>query len=186
MAPAPSLSSRRCCRQGPLRTMSPPCPPSIASGSKHRRGGPSKHVNQSVVSSLHRTAEASVAVEGLRNTYIMSVAIAMSYPHRSAEANIAGGGPSKHVAAFPNRGPHSIAHSGSKRRQWRASVTHRSPHSIAHSGSKRRQWRASVTHRSPHSIAHSGSKRRQWRAYSSSRCRITSVDASCGTHTSRK
>jgi hypothetical protein len=165
MAPAPSLSSRRCCRQGPLRTMSPPCPPSIASGSKHRRGGPSKHVNQSVVSSLHRTAEASVAVEGLRNTYIMSVAIAMSYPHRSAEANIAGGGPSKHVAAFPNRGPHSIAHSGSKRRQWRASVTHRSPHSIAHSGSKRRQWRASVTHRSPHSIAHSGSKHRQWRAY---------------------
>ena len=142
MAPAPSLSSRRCCRQGPLRTMSPPCPPSIASGSKHRRGGPSKHVNQSVVSSLHRTAEASVAVEGLRNTYIMSVAIAMSYPHRSAEANIAGGGPSKHVAAFPNRGPHSIAHSGSKRRQWRA--------------------------------------------YWSSRCQNTSLDASCGTHTSRK
>ena len=89
MAPAPSLSSRRCCRQGPLRTMSPPCPPSIASGSKHRRGGPSKHVNQSVVSSLHRTAEASVAVEGLRNTYFMSVAIAMSYPHRPAEASIA-------------------------------------------------------------------------------------------------
>ena len=47
--------------------------------------------HESPVSSLHRTAEASIAVEGLRNTYIITVAIAVSYPHRSAEANIAGG-----------------------------------------------------------------------------------------------
>jgi len=125
--------------------------------------------HESPVSSLHRTAEASIAVEGLRNTYIITV-------------------PDRRVL------PPSL--SGSKHRWWEGlrntsidksySSSHRGPHSIAHRGSKHRQWRASFTHRSPHSIAHSGSKRRQWRARRSSRCRITSVDASYGTHTSLK
>ena len=50
--------------------------------------------HESTVSSLHRIAEANVAVGGLRNTYdiyIYILRIAVSYPHRTAEANIAGG-----------------------------------------------------------------------------------------------
>jgi hypothetical protein len=49
--------------------------------------------HESTVSSLHRIAEANVAVGGLRNTYdiYIYIAIAVSYPHRTAEANIAGG-----------------------------------------------------------------------------------------------
>ena len=89
MAPAPSLSSRRCCRQGPLRTMSPPCPPSIASGSKHRRGGPSKHVaafpNRGRTPSL--TAEASVASGEPQSPIVAPT------PSLTVEANVASGEP---------------------------------------------------------------------------------------------
>ena len=123
MAPAPSLSSRICCRQGPLRTMSPPCPPSIAqrkqaspwrafetrilyrlqspcptpshSGSKHHCGGPSKHV----VAFPNRgptpsfTAEASVA-SGEPQTPIVAPT-----PSLTAEASVASGEPQSPIVA---------------------------------------------------------------------------------------
>ena len=77
--------------------------------------------HESPVSSLHRTAEASIAVEGLRNTYIIYV-----LDRRVLPPSLSG---SKHrwweglrntSFPFPHRSPYPIAHSGSKRRQWRA------------------------------------------------------------------
>lgn len=83
--------------------------------------------HESPVSSLHRTAEASIAVEGLRNTYIITVLDRRVLP------------PSL---------------SGSKHRWWEGlrnttidksySSSHRGPHSIAHS-------RANIASGEPHS-----------------------------------
>lgn len=76
--------------------------------------------HESTVSSLHRIAEANIAVEGLRNTYgIYLLRIAVSYPHRTAEANIAGG------KAFETR-----EHSSTSALQiHRHDLHHRSSHS---------------------------------------------------------
>ena len=117
MAPAPSLSSRICCRQGPLRTMSPPCPPSIAqrkqaspwrafetrilcrlqspcptpshSGSKHHCGGPSKHV----VAFPNRGPTLSFTVEASVASGEPQSPIVAPTPSLTAEANVASGEP---------------------------------------------------------------------------------------------
>jgi hypothetical protein len=74
-------------------------PPSH-SGSKHRRGGPSKHADmisiQIAVSYPHRSVEASITGGKAFETRPLElfIPITVSSLHRTAEASIAGGGPS--------------------------------------------------------------------------------------------
>ena len=76
--------------------------------------------HESTVSSLHRTAEASIADGGLlKHVYYVHSMNTVSYPHCTAEASIAGGGPSKHKCYLSSLNTVSL-HSGSKHRQWRA------------------------------------------------------------------
>lgn len=113
--------------------------------------------HESTVSSLHRIAEANIAVEGLRNTYgILILRIAVSYPHRTAEANIAGG------KAFETR-----EHSSTSAFQIHRHVLPPSTVTVQHKDLLQ----------SPLSNAHSRTKQRRWKAHRSSRCQASSVDA---------
>ena len=135
MAPAPSHSSSS---------------RDVAAGSRT-----STH-HESTVSSLHRIAEANIAVEGLRNTYGIYIADPCPTPIAQRKQTSLVGRPSKHVNTL--------------QLQLSRSIDMFSLHRTV-----------TVQHKdllqSPLSNAHSRTKQRRWKAHRSSRCQASSVDA---------
>jgi len=113
--------------------------------------------HESTVSSLHRIAEAHVAVGGLRNTYDIYIADRRVLPP---------------------------SHSGSKHRWWERPSKHVNTLQLQLSRSIDTfslHRTVAVQHKdilqSPLSNAHSRTKQRRWKAHRSSRCQASSVDA---------